>query len=441
MKNGQMVFKLHRPLRKSPYFNKAPLTPSNTPKTPKRLFDPSSKSDMVNDWQPSPPRSSRRNQLPSPVKASPVKFDPIEDNDENTDINNIVANIQFHDEDTNAVTVTEDELARIAAESTQQLQDIQPYNVQDDINQVLSSIQVTDEDRLENRNTMSMQLVLDDDDSNDALDEPIKLAPIFDMAKNSASQGVKTRSPVTKIKTKTSKVHADQMIIDAGQKLIDPITCQECGHVYNPGQPEDDEAHQRVHDFYNGIIPFKGWKNFENIHMEDSTQGDKLIAVNAKHHKNLFDKIEHEFLKVVDRDLGIQEGSSRVQNREETKFFMYVSDGRIVGILMSEALDDKHKISRAVRDPKVPQQWLLDDVVTSKKVLVGVSRIWVAQDFRRQGIAAKMVRAMKGRFYGTAKILDNGEFAFSHTTPSGSEFATKFVGGNFLTYSSTNMTM
>ena len=78
------------------------------------------------------------------------------------------------DEDTNAVTVTEDELARIAAESTQQLQDIQPYNVQDDINQVLSSIQVTDEDRLENRNTMSMQLVLDDDDSNDALDEPIE---------------------------------------------------------------------------------------------------------------------------------------------------------------------------------------------------------------------------------------------------------------------------
>ena len=177
MKNGQMVFKLHRPLRKSPYFNKAPLTPSNTPKTPKRLFDPSSKSDMVNDWQPSPPRSSRRNQLPSPVKASPVKFDPIEDNDENTDINNIVANIQFHDEDTNAVTVTEDELARIAAESTQQLQDIQPYNVQDDINQVLSSIQVTDEDRLENRNTMSTQLVLDDDDSNDVLDEVVVTMP------------------------------------------------------------------------------------------------------------------------------------------------------------------------------------------------------------------------------------------------------------------------
>ena len=431
-----MVFKLQRPLRRSsPYFEKAPLTPSNTPKTPKRLFDPSSKGAVLNDWQPSPPKSSRRNKLPSPVKASPVKFDPIEDNDENHDINNIVANLSFAEED-HAVTVTDEELAKIAAESTQQLQELQPYSVQDEINQVLSSIGVTEKDRLETRSTNTMELVLDDD-SNDGMEEP-KLAPIFDKAKRNNSQ-IKSKEATPTKKTKGKPVtDSDQMIIDAGQKLFDPITCIECGHVYNPGQPEDEAAHQKVHEFFQGKIPFKGWKNYESI---QTFGGDEeLIAVNAKKHKNLFDKIELEYLKVVDRDLGIEEGSSRARNRDETKFFLYVSDGRIVGILMSEALDSKHKITRAVRNPKNKTVWLLEDVVTSNKVLVGVSRIWVAKDFRRNGIASKMVKAMKCGFYGSAKILNNGEFAFSHTTPSGSEFASKFIGGNFLTYS-LNMTM
>ena len=446
IKNGEMVFKLQRPLRKSPYFNKAPLTPSNTPKTPKRLFDPSSKRDMVNDWQPSPPKSSRRNKLPSPVKQSPVKFDPIEDNEESQDITNIVANLQFNDEDTaSAVTVTDDELARIAAESTQQLQNIiqEPiFNVQDDIDRVLSNIQVTEEERQENRNTMSMQLVLDDDSNDAIVDEPIKLAPVFDMTKTNANQA-KSRSALTKVKAKPSlKVHADQMIIDAGQKLIDPIACQECTHVYNPGQPEDEEAHQKVHDFYKGIIPFKGWKKYDVIESNDIPFGDELIKV-TKDHQHLFDKVENEFLKVVDNDLGIQEGSSRVQNREETKFFMYVTEGRVVGILMSELLDDKHKISRAERNPKEPTEWLLHEILSAKKGMVGVSRIWVAQDFRRQGIAKKLTTAMKSGFYGSVKIIKNGDFAFSHTTPSGSEFASNFVGGEgkFLTYSTKNMTL
>ena len=420
-------------MRRSPYFNKAPLTPTNTPKTPKRLFDPSSKTSVLNDWQPSPPKSSRRDRLPSPVKASPVKFDPIEDNDENSDINNIVANLDFAEED-HAVTVTDEELAKIAAESTQQLQDIQ-----DEMNQVLSNIVVTEKDRMETRSTNTMELVLDDD-SNDAMvmEEP-KIAPIFDMAKRNSSQ-IKSKgaTPTKKNKGKQTVADSDQMIIDAGQKLIDPVTCPECGHVYNPGQAEDEAAHQKVHDFFQGKIPFKGWKNYESI--QKFGQDEELIAVNAKKHKNLFDKVETEYLKVVDRDLGIEEGSSRARNRDETKFFMYVSDGRIVGILMSEALDSKHKITRAVRNPKNKKEWLLEDVVTSNKVLVGVSRIWVAKDFRRNGIASEMVKAMKCGFYGSAMILKNGEFAFSHTTPSGSEFASKFIGGNFLTYS-LDMTM
>ena len=73
IKNGQMAFSYRRsPRRKStlsPYFNKT-RTPSADPKTPKALFTPSSKTDFINDWQPSPPKSGRRGRqnLPSPVK-------------------------------------------------------------------------------------------------------------------------------------------------------------------------------------------------------------------------------------------------------------------------------------------------------------------------------------------------------------------------------------
>ena len=66
--------------------------------------------------------------------------------------------------------------------------------------------------------------------------------------------------------------------------------------------------------------------------------------------------------------------------------------------------------------------------------------MWVAEDYRRKKIASRLVDAMKINFlFGT--ILEKGQYAFSHTTPDGSRFASKYVGllnGGFLTYKHCN---
>ena len=46
-----------------------------------------------------------------------------------------------------------------------------------------------------------------------------------------------------------------------------------------------------------------------------------------------------------------------------------------------------------------------------------------------------MVKAMETNFFGMGCILEKGQdYAFSHTTPDGSTFASKHTGGYFLTY-------
>merc|ERR1719219_1265488 len=82
IKNGQMTFAYRRRSPRkalSPYFNKT-RTPSADPKTPKRLFTPSAKNDMINDYEITPEKPGRRSgrqNLPSPVK-----FHHVDDNDE-----------------------------------------------------------------------------------------------------------------------------------------------------------------------------------------------------------------------------------------------------------------------------------------------------------------------------------------------------------------------
>lgn len=97
---------------------------------------------------------------------------------------------------------------------------------------------------------------------------------------------------------------------------------------------------------------------------------------------------------------------------------------------MAEKLAQNDQISKAVQDGS---SWVLQK--TKEEPIVGISRIWVAQDCRRQGVASKLVRAMETNFY--PQVLRKGkDFAFSHTTPDGSLFASKHTGKNFfLTYS------
>ena len=84
----------------------------------------------------------------------------------------------------------------------------------------------------------------------------------------------------------------------------------------------------------------------------------------------------------------------------------------------------------------IPKTGNCEDI-PSGKCKIGISRIWVAQDFRKQKIATNLVLTFE-RYFAYGAILKKGEnYAFSHTTPDGTNFASKYVGlpnGQFLTY-------
>lgn len=63
----------------------------------------------------------------------------------------------------------------------------------------------------------------------------------------------------------------DQYYLDAGQKVLGTIVCEECGLLYYPGQPEDEKNHRRVHRRRLRAVPFPGWRqeNLVQLRKED----------------------------------------------------------------------------------------------------------------------------------------------------------------------------
>lgn len=47
------------------------------------------------------------------------------------------------------------------------------------------------------------------------------------------------------------------MVLDAGQKVIGPVYCDECGLLYSPGDIEDEQEHRKAHARLNNIFSIR----------------------------------------------------------------------------------------------------------------------------------------------------------------------------------------
>ena len=266
------------------------------PKTPKQLFTPSSKSDFINDYQDSPPKS-RRHLLPSPVKFQAENEDP----EDSSQVSNIIQSLE--EDNDYQMLVSDAELERVAQETVQELESLRETNLDLELNEILSKINPPTQDEIKEKRTLQLELDDDDEESNDSS----KFFPIFD--KNRAISN-KEKTPEKKTQNKTKRgLEPGQMIIDAGQKsLTDVQTCVECGFVYNAGNQEDEIEHGKNHVLAKQGVKFPGWKN-ENVVGEFLDA--RIIAVKPKDHSSHWAKVT-EVLNLVDKQLGIMtEGHSR----------------------------------------------------------------------------------------------------------------------------------
>ena len=229
-----------------------------------------------------------------------------------------------------------------------------------------------------------------------------------------------------------------QMVIDAGQKVIGAQYCLLCDFVYTVGCQEEEKVHEARHRMADGLIRFPGWRN-ENVQGE-FTDG-RIVVVRSGDAKRHCEKVEN-VLQHIDNVLGIgpeDDSGSRIRNPDKSKAYMFVAEGKVVGFLLAEILDktDKISVSSLVSQSQEGQR-CLKDVKQGMNINVGVNRIWVCPTHQRKGIATRLTDTMRRDFLMPAKALKKDEFAFSHTTPNGSEFASKYVGNSdFLVYAPT----
>ncbi|XP_045119622.1 N-acetyltransferase ESCO2-like [Portunus trituberculatus] len=230
------------------------------------------------------------------------------------------------------------------------------------------------------------------------------------------------------ISFKKSEMDDAQMMIDAGQKEFGAKQCPDCGLLYEVGNSSDDTSHKRYHNHLLTALKYTAWKK-ERMVREPDHLGGRVIEVSGQDSERWWEKVE-EVREVVDK-LGFCERS--IKTREHTKVFLYVLDQRVVGCLIAEKTAKGYRI--------VPQKQQMEGssrlVCCSRdatKVWVGISRLWVLSAMRGKGIASTLVDTMRCNMFN-CHILSKDQFAFSHPTEAGLNFAEKYMGRpDFLVY-------
>ncbi|XP_058479528.1 microtubule-associated protein futsch-like isoform X2 [Solea solea] len=237
-------------------------------------------------------------------------------------------------------------------------------------------------------------------------------------------------------KLKEADKDGSQTIIDAGQKHFGAVACNVCGMLYSAANPEDESQHILFHNQFISAVKYVGWKK-ERI-LSEFPDG-KIILVLPDDPKYALKKVE-EIREMVDNDLGFQQVETKCPSK--TKTFLFISnDKKVAGCLIAEHIQEGFRV---IEEP-VPEgsegekvmferqrAWCCS--ITPEPAICGISRIWVVNMMRRQGVASRMLECLRNNFiYGS--YLSKDEIAFSDPTPDGKLFATHyFCTSQFLVY-------
>uniref|UniRef100_A0A3P8X0E8 N-acetyltransferase ESCO2-like n=1 Tax=Cynoglossus semilaevis TaxID=244447 RepID=A0A3P8X0E8_CYNSE len=233
-----------------------------------------------------------------------------------------------------------------------------------------------------------------------------------------------------------SRTSEGQSPADAGQKHFGAVACSVCGMLYSAANPEDESQHLLFHNQFISAIKYVGWKK-ERI-LSEFPDG-KIILVLPDDPKYALKKVE-EIREMVDNDLGFQQVESKCPS--QTKTFLFITnDKKVAGCLIAEHIQEGFRVieepgPEGTEGEKVmferQRAWCCS--TTPEPAICGISRIWVMNTMRRQGIASRMLDCLRNNFiYGS--YLSKDEIAFSDPTPDGKLFATQYFGtSQFLVY-------
>lgn len=219
---------------------------------------------------------------------------------------------------------------------------------------------------------------------------------------------LETSSPCRKkVKKAVSKppksTKSKQLTLSLGQTTS--TTCQVCGMTYQIAYAPDISAHK---SFHNTALNGPKWKPSVSAVVVDKTKEYTVYKSRLLTHPCVA-----QFLKLVNSELNAPEPILSSQ----AAVYVYVVDQRAVGcVLVDRITKVRHvDVETGTLGPK------------EYPAVMGVSRMYVSQLFRRQGIVTKLLELARGDFiYGMS--LEREQVGFTQPSEGGLKVAGKWGG-------------
>ncbi|XP_058057391.1 N-acetyltransferase eco isoform X2 [Anopheles bellator] len=228
-------------------------------------------------------------------------------------------------------------------------------------------------------------------------------------------------------KRKRYGIGHDQYQIDAGQRSYGARKCIECGLVYSHNEPEEELIHDNFHRSL-AKLTFGGWTSEHIVTpVPEWDVTGRIIVVSQSDSKQWLTKVQH-ILEVVDSELGY---ATNGQLPDGAFVYLAVARSIVLGICVVQSLQFANRMVSLDGLHGAPIDCYSSEFYPAK---CGVSRIWVSPKYRRLGVGARLIDAIRGH-YIFGYLLKIDDIAFGAPTESGKLFAEAVTGRkDFLVY-------
>ncbi|XP_052860427.1 N-acetyltransferase eco [Anopheles cruzii] len=228
-------------------------------------------------------------------------------------------------------------------------------------------------------------------------------------------------------KRKRYGIGHDQYQIDAGQRAYGARKCAECGLVYSRNEPEEELIHDNFHRSL-AKLTFGGWTSEHIVTpVPEWDVTGRIIVVSQSDSKQWLTKVQH-ILEVVDSELGY---ATNGQLPDGAFVYLAVARSIVLGVCVVQSLQFANRMVSIDGLHGAPIDCYSSELYPAK---CGVSRIWVSPKYRRLGVGARLIEAIRGHYIFGA-LLKIEDIAFGAPTESGKLFAEAITGRkDFLVY-------
>ncbi|CAL8127425.1 unnamed protein product [Orchesella dallaii] len=225
-----------------------------------------------------------------------------------------------------------------------------------------------------------------------------------------------------------------QMILDAGQKEIGPVFCDECGLLYSPGDIEDEKEHRKAHSRLENLFCIRLWKN-ANIVQEFPTEASMIVQIECSTQSKRVLNTLKDFLSWLDSELGAEYEPCGTQSSEKILLYIFRTKRknvfRVLGCCVVETLEQDKIAARSIDSSNHPRE----TEFVQKRLLLGITRLWTDAAFRNRHIASRMCECIRFNCGIPGIIMSKDQIGILEPSEDGKAFMMKFTNNTGLQYS------